>query len=738
MSFLKSVIKLWSKILALISDRGWRVLALALYFLLFSYVIVSSLFIAKLHLTLGEPSPQLITAPWSMEIEDIDKYLKDQQAAVDSTQPVYRPNQIVSNDLSQKLAEAFTLLRDAAHSYQDAGIKVAQLRGYFYFEDLSDSVLTSLTQSGAAEIEEAEREAIVMIIGNIRNVDTGARTQADIPVLKNHLQSGMNQSSLAPEMKVFLSHFIEQEITQPTLEIDLEVTETLKQANRDAVNKTVVYYKANQKIIGAGEIVDESTLMVLEKYGILGSKYSWRTAGGLGLIILAGMFAIIMYTYQFKRDIYYSTQKMVLIGLPMVLALFIGKGLVAVDLGGQLNSLTGFLIPVAWATAAIAILVDRDIAFVISFILAAFSGLLIDPLMVNASGMQVGLVALFGGITSVYAVSRLNQRSDLASAGLFIAGSNAVVISGIALVTGMQLMTWAVGVLLGVINGVVSSILNIGTLHWLESGFHITSSVQLLELANPNHVLQKRLLIEAPGTYHHSILVGNLAEAAAESVKADPILVRAGALYHDIGKLKRPYFFIENQFSQENPHDKIAPTLSSLIIIAHVKDGLELAKEYKLPLPIQDIIRQHHGDSLVSFFYHKAKEDNEEITEEAFTYEGPRPQSKEAALVSLADSVEAAVRSMKQSTPGRIEGMVRKLIKDKLNDGQLDQSDLTLQDLDRIAVAFVRVLSGIFHSRVEYPELPQRQRAALPPAPEGTEGAEEPAPSGSKELTDAT
>jgi len=281
-----------------------------------------------------------------------------------------------------------------------------------------------------------------------------------------------------------------------------------------------------------------------------------------------------------------------------------------------------------------------------------------------------------------------------------------LMVSAIALTTGMRFSVWLVDLLLGTVNGVASSFLTVGALHWFESGFKITSSVRLLELSNPNRPLLKRLLMEAPGTYHHSILVGNLAEAAAEAVQADSTLVRVGSMYHDIGKLKRPYFFIENQFTQDNPHDKIAPTLSSLIITSHVKDGLELAKENKLPQQIQDIISQHHGDGLVSFFYHKALEGNDEVPEEAFHYDGPKPQTKEAALVALADNVEAAVRSMKQPTPGRVEGLVRKIVKDKLNDGQLDQSDLTFQDLDRIAMAFVRVLSGIFHSRVEYPELP--------------------------------
>ncbi|MDD4346602.1 MAG: HDIG domain-containing protein, partial [Desulfitobacteriaceae bacterium] len=291
--------------------------------------------------------------------------------------------------------------------------------------------------------------------------------------------------------------------------------------------------------------------------------------------------------------------------------------------------------------------------------------------------------------------------------GIFVAAGNIIIISGLALMSEMRPIVWAVGILLGSINGLVSAVFTVGTLQWFESAFNITSTVRLLELSNPNLPLLKRLLIEAPGTYHHSILVGNLAVAAAESVQADAALVRVGSMYHDIGKLKRPYFFIENQMvSQDNPHDKIAPTLSALIITSHLKDGLELAKEYKLPEAIQDIISQHHGDSLVGFFFHKAKEENEEAPEEAFHYEALRPQSKEAALVCLADSVEAAVRSLQKPTSGIIEGLVRKVIKDKLNDGQLDKSNLTLQDLDQIAIAFVTVLNGIFHSRVEYPDIP--------------------------------
>ncbi|MFO7820033.1 MAG: HDIG domain-containing protein [Halanaerobacter sp.] len=243
---------------------------------------------------------------------------------------------------------------------------------------------------------------------------------------------------------------------------------------------------------------------------------------------------------------------------------------------------------------------------------------------------------------------------------------------------------------------------------YVENIFGITSPVKLLELSNPNQPLLKKLLVEAPGTYHHSVIVGNLAEAAADKIGADSLLARVGAYYHDIGKIKRAYFFTENQIGSENPHDKLSPNLSTLIITSHVKDGVELAHEHKLPSDIIDIIKQHHGTSLVSFFYQEAMHDEKykQVDEDEFRYDGPKPQSKEAALIMLADMVEAAVRSNStaQSNPGRLEKLVRDLIKQKLDSGQLDESDLTLKDLDKIAKSFVNILKGIFHNRIEYPD----------------------------------
>ena len=355
----------------------------------------------------------------------------------------------------------------------------------------------------------------------------------------------------------------------------------------------------------------------------------------------------------------------------------------------------------------IAILLKTRLAVLIVAVISLIIGLMIN------NQITFSIAGFIGGVTGIYSISKLSQRGDLARAGLYtgIAVMLSIFVIGMIEETQWQVLIIS-GIILGLLNGLLSSILTNGALPYLESFFGIISPVRLLELSNPNNKLLRRLLLEAPGTYHHSIMVGNLAEAAAEAVRGDHLLVRVGAMYHDIGKTKRPYFFVENQLGIENPHDKIAPTLSTLIITSHVKDGIEMAREHRLPQCIIDFIEQHHGTTLIKYFYHKALESEEEgkIAESAFRYLGPKPQTKETAIVMLADTVEAAVRALKNPTPGQIEGLVREIIKEKLMDGQLDECDLTLKDLDIIANAFLRVLSGALHSRIEYPDIKENGR----------------------------
>ena len=691
----------------------FKVLVFLLFFLLFTLIISSGLFVSKLNLEKGQPSPVLITAPYDKSVEDLTSYSEQQEQAANAVAPVYTADQTEISILSNKLDQTFQLLEHHKSSELDLTDKLAELKDSEPFVALPDEVLTNLLQLTDNELEQANQISSRIIIGIAGDPTSGAKEEKELAALKEGMKEQVEKYNMDDSLKSLVKAFIETNVNTPTLAVDEEETKKLKDIASSRVKPQVHEYRKNEKIVGPGEIVDEQIYSVLEAYGLIQMHSPWKPAAGIAIQVLVAMIILISFFYFTAPEILEKWHRLVLVGLIMVITLAIGKAFLAIRISDStdLNNLTAILIPAAWATMTVTILLGSRIAIVVGIILGIFAGTMADPASTGTSGSMAGLFALFSGLVGIQSVARLDQRSDLARAGLIVAVVNIALVSAITLILDLGPTFWLVGCGLALANGFLCSVLTMGTLPWLESGFNITSAVRLLELSNPNAPLLKELLMEAPGTYHHSVLVGNLAETAAEEIKADPVLVRVGALYHDIGKLKRPYFFIENQFAKDNPHDKIAPTLSSLILISHVKDGLELAREHKLPESIQDIIAQHHGNSLVTYFYHKAKEENPDIPEEAFHYDGLRPQSKEAALVLLADNVEAAVRSQKENTPGKIEGLVRKIIKEKLDEGLLDQCDLTFRDLDKISTAFVKVLSGIFHTRVEYPELPSKLKA---------------------------
>jgi len=318
------------------------------------------------------------------------------------------------------------------------------------------------------------------------------------------------------------------------------------------------------------------------------------------------------------------------------------------------------------------------------------------------------VVALAGGLISIFSIRKATQRSSLTRAGLLIALINVVSIIALGLIHRnpadyiLQNSMW------GLLNGFASAILTIGILPFLETFFDISSSFRLMELTNPNQPLLKQLLVDAPGTYHHSVVVGNLAEAATEEIGGNALLARVGAYYHDIGKLKRPYFFAENQEAYKNIHDDLEPSLSALVIASHVKEGVDMARKFKLPRSIIDIINQHHGTGIISYFYHRALQTNtdksSEVDEESYRYSGPKPQSKEAGVILLADMLEAEARTLNNPTASRIKNLTQNVINRNLVNGQLDDCNLTLRELNKIKDVFSRVLTGMFHNRVEYPD----------------------------------
>ncbi len=357
-------------------------------------------------------------------------------------------------------------------------------------------------------------------------------------------------------------------------------------------------------------------------------------------------------------------------------------------------------LPVPLGGVLLTVLFNARLAFAGSLILTILAGIML------AAPIEYFLFTFVGSLVGIFSLARRQGRTAFFRAGSLLGLANAYTVLAFALVDGdaSRLLPDMVG---GLVNGAVVAVLATGLLPLLENSFGRTTDFTLLELSNLNEPMLRHLVLVAPGTYHHSIMVGTLAEAAAEAVGANALLCRVGAYYHDIGKTRHPAYFIENQSDAMNRHDKLAPSLSRAILMAHVKEGVEMARAYGLPEVLVDLIPQHHGTRLVSYFYERARErtdpDLHAVKEEDYRYPGPKPQTREAAILMLADGVEAAARSLSDPTPARIQGAVQKIITGIFVDGQLDECDLTLRDLHLIANNFVRILTGFFHHRVDYP-----------------------------------
>jgi len=397
-----------------------------------------------------------------------------------------------------------------------------------------------------------------------------------------------------------------------------------------------------------------------------------------------------------RPEIARSDKSLALIGLMAFITLMTGRVVLMLNL----PNVWLFLVPVAAGGILLSILVDDRLALIYAFFISILYA------VQGGNRFDLFLVAALGTLAGVYYMRSIRKRSDIFYPGIVVSGVNAAAIVALNFI-GIISDDFISALTAGVGNGLITAIGVVpGSLIPLEGIFGIATNIRLLELSDLNYPLLKRLAMQAPGTYHHSLMVGNMAEAAAEQINANSLLARVGSYYHDVGKMSKPLYFSENQQGGKNRHDELTPNMSALILIAHVKEGVELAREHRLNQPIIELIQQHHGTSLMPYFYQKAMEQDpaRSVDEENFRYPGPKPQNREAAICMLADGVEAASRALVNPTHGRIKGLVEKIINNKFVDSQLDECDLTLKDLHKIADSFVRVLAGYLHSRVEYPE----------------------------------
>lgn len=490
-----------------------------------------------------------------------------------------------------------------------------------------------------------------------------------------------------------------EQVIVPNLVVDEFATEIARKNAQNSVRPYEVVFQKGDKILFEGEPVTRLKRDALRQAGYNVYELNWPGLAAIYLIVFIGTFLFLYYMKFFEKE-FLQPRYMAVSAFLSILVAFIGVVLP--------TGFSPYVIPIPAYLILMVIFTKPRIAFVASVIL----------LSVMTIGYQYNIqflvTFLLLSILAVISMSQIRyaERVDVIKNGFNIGIAGLIIVFSIYVLEKCLIEVENVLIvkncLFILLNGIFSAIIASGLLPLIESMFKIITPYGLAELGDHNQKLLKRLQIDAPGTYHHSLMVSNLCEAAAEAIGADPVLARVGALYHDIGKLKRPLFFVENQsyFLIENPHNKFTPRISKMIITAHPKDGIEIAKEYKLPQVIQNFITQHHGEGLASYFYNQAvkEEGAENVKEEQFRYAGPKPNTKETAILMIADAVESAVRSLKNPTPEEIEGMINKIIVERLNDGQLSDSPLTLKDIKTIASTFSRILRGMQHNRIKYQE----------------------------------
>ncbi|WP_408954864.1 HD family phosphohydrolase [Natroniella sp. ANB-PHB2] len=656
-------------------------------------IVIINFLPTRVGVDVGQVSKRDIIAPRTIEYIDQEETEERRQEAAETVSKVYEEDRRVGDEIELEIRNFFKLIQET----RELEDKELELKVEVVTEeatiDLSFSELKYLLQLSEEKLAQMRVDALALVNSylnrGIRD-DSLTEVKEEMKRQKVDLEQGAIYNEIVSQ--------ISSQAIRPNLIFNQEETEERRELARQKVEPIKHIVHKGEVIIRHGKVVTEEDIKILEALGLRDHRLNYFSLLGYTLIVLIFFLSVIFYIYQYQAEIIKDEGIMALLGLLPIIILLLAN--IANYLPIEYPS---FIVPVAAASIIITILINTRLAVVftigLSFLVAIVSG----------EGIIDVAVAMISGLTGIYSVSKVSQRSDLVRAGFIVSAASAFTIFSFLLIKSpLEVIRFLRIVPLGILNGILVATVTNGLLPYVENIFGVTSPVKLLELSNPNHLLLKRLLVEAPGTYHHSIIVGNLAESAADQVNADPLLTRVGAYYHDIGKIKRSYFFTENQIGDKNPHDKLSPNLSTLIITSHIKDGIELAKEHKLPKVLIDIITQHHGTSLVSFFYQEAAYDEKykNVDKDDFRYEGPKPQTKEAALIMLADVVEAAVRSnvSVQNNPGKLEGLVRELIKNKLNSGQLDECDLTLKDLDKVANSFVNILQGIFHSRVEYPD----------------------------------
>jgi putative nucleotidyltransferase with HDIG domain len=486
----------------------------------------------------------------------------------------------------------------------------------------------------------------------------------------------------------------------PNMIYDAEETRQRQQSAMEEV-QGVYDVSKNQRIIAKHDKVTKKQVVELEALEKSRTALELKTSPVMRImlfigkivriLLLAGMFAAALY--RFDRPLIKDMEKLTLTFM-IIMSYLLMTALVI-----RLPFLSEYLVPVAF----VSLVATAFFGSLTALIFTLFASLMLIT-HAELPGSLV-FISILAGSAAIYSIAHLRERRNFYTIFLYSSLAYIIGITSFGISEAFGMSEFLFGSLWGIANAFACTILVMFLMPIFESLFSVTTNFTLMELSDLNRPLLKRLIIEAPGTYHHSLMVGNMVEAVASDVGANGLLARVSAYYHDIGKLSKPEYFFENKGENFNKHEKLAPTMSALILASHVKEGVDLARNEKMPKVVMDGIREHHGTTVMAFFYNKALEydSHDSVNIDDFRYPGPRPQSKETALIMLADSCEAAVRSLKEPTAPRIRALVSKIFATRMNDGELDNSSLTLNDIAVIREKFIQFLTGIFHPRVQYP-----------------------------------
>jgi len=638
----------------------------------------------------GQVSPRAIRAERTVEVVNQPATESARRQAADSVPKVFVFDSSASRLAEEKLASSFRILQEVARLRRQSKVAAEEIRNLLYQLpiSLSPSALEALTGANPERLKDLEDKSHDLLWKALEN---GIRTDQ-----VGDARSAIRQEAEAqhPSMPLNLRQAIVEVASAcvlPNRNFDREATAGAVEAAMAEVKPVTTVVPEGAIVVREGEIINDDHMRVINALGLNQAHFNFPKLAGHALLVASLMLIIMAYLSQVRRYVFQRSRNLALI---CVIAVF--TGFVCRCLCG----LNPYLAPVAVAAVLASVMVESRLAFLLAAFCSLYAG-------VMTQSLSIAFVGTLSGVAGILALGRADHRSDLLSAMFAVSGCNALGAATFALIAGKPWQFAAQDVLFGSLNGVLSVALAIGLMPLLENLFGVTTHFRLLDISNPGEPLLQKLLREAPGTYQHSIMVANLAESAAQAIGANALRCKVGAYYHDIGKMKRPRFFVENQMGGENPHEKLTPTLSTMIIHSHVRDGLEMARQNKLPDVIMDFIAQHHGTSLVSYFYHQACNrcaEGNTVFEEDFRYPGPKPQNRETGIVLLCDGVEAAARTLSSPTPEKISELVNKIVRHHVEDGQLDESGLSLQDIARIRQSLIRSLQGIYHNRLEYPE----------------------------------